>query len=73
MRLEVDQARSALATTRKHPNSSMEASCRSSNGRIKAMKKRAWPSCSRGQRMLKEEVDEEDIAEVVSEVDAAFR
>ena len=33
-------------------------------------RRRGWPTLQQGQRMLKEEVDEEDIAEVVSKLDA---
>ena len=56
--------RSAAATTPGRPSCST-AGCPSSSGRSRS-RKRGSPSCRRTKRMLKEEVDEEDIAEVVS-------
>ena len=56
--------RSAPATTRRRPSCST-AGCRSSSGRS-GSRRRASPTLQKSQRMLKEEVDEEDIAEVVS-------
>ena len=57
-------ARSAPATTPRPPSSST-AACRSSNSRSRPRRPQL-AELQKGQRMLKEEVDEEDIAEVVS-------
>ena len=57
-------ARSAPATTPRRPSCST-AACRSSNSRSSDEEARL-AELQKGQRMLKEEVDEEDIAEVVS-------
>ena len=57
-------ARSAPATTRRRPSCST-AACRSSSSRSETSEARL-AELQKGQRMLKEEVDEEDIAEVVS-------
>ncbi len=57
-------ARSAPATTPRRPSCST-AACRSSSSRSRSEEARL-AELQKGQRMLKEEVDEEDIAEVVS-------
>ena len=57
-------ARSARATTRRRPSCSTGA-CRSSRQQIRDEEARL-AALQQSQRMLKEEVDEEDIAEVVS-------
>ena len=57
-------ARSRPATTRRRPSCST-ASCPSSSARF-ASEEARLAELQKGQRMLKEEVDEEDIAEVVS-------
>ena len=57
--------RSARATTRKAVRAAVRPAARARAAARRATR-RGWPSCSRARGMLKEEVDEEDIAEVVS-------
>jgi ATP-dependent Clp protease ATP-binding subunit ClpB len=63
------EARAARRATSRRSRASATATCRSCERQLDQRDSAARRSCSRSRRMLKEEVDEEDVAEVVAQVD----